>query len=323
MQPFNYLIADTLDAALAEYAENRPALKAGGIDLVDRMKERLATPAVVLSLGEVEALRYIEPEGEGVRLGCLTTLADIGRSELLNSRYAALAESAGHAATPQVRERATLGGNLCQRPRCWYFRAIHFHCLKKGGATCFAVEGENQYHAVLGGGPCHIVHPSNCAPPLVAMEALFVVRRAGAEERVIPAREFFVLPSSALDRENVLAPGEILTEVRIPRAPDQSATIELREKQSFDWPLAMASVARVEGRRWNVCLGAVAPVPWVSEEAAEVLGSADITPELAARAGEAAAQAAQPMSDNGYKTQLIKVAVKRALLKAAGQEVPA
>jgi xanthine dehydrogenase YagS FAD-binding subunit len=324
---FDYLVADQLDVALAEYAGGQVTLKAGGIDLLDLMKERIATPQTVLSIDGLAELRYIREEADGVHVGSLSTLADLGRSELLAAKYAALHHSAAHAATPQIRERATVGGNLCQRPRCWYFRNEEFDCLKKGGATCFAVEGENRYHAIFGGGPCHIVHPSNVAPALVALDALIVVRSAEGEPQRIKTADFFALPNTSLSAENVLKPGQVVSEIILPTAPSQSATIELREKQSFDWPLAIACVARgpaAAGGRgaWRVCLGAVAPIPWLSQPAMDVLGDKEMTPELAAAAGEAAATGAQPMSENSYKLQLVKVATKRALLAATGLEVP-
>jgi len=321
LNSFDYLVAEQFEGALAEYGEGKAVLKAGGIDLLDLMKEGVERPETVLSLHRLKELRYIREESDGLHIGCLTTLADIGRHELLKSKYAVLYHAAAEAATPQIRETATLGGNLCQRPRCWYFRQREFHCLKKGGPTCFAVEGENRYHAIFGGGPSYIVHPSNVAPALVALDGVFILRSAAGEPRTINAAEFFVLPEHSLMRENVLKPGEILTEVIVPKAPSQSATIELREKQSFDWPITMACVARLASG-WRVCLGAVAPIPWLSEPAMTLLGNKNITPELAAAAGEAAAEGAEPMTDNEYKVQLVKVAVKRALLTAAGLEVP-
>jgi xanthine dehydrogenase YagS FAD-binding subunit len=275
----------------------------------------------VLSIHALEDYRYVREENDGVHIGALTTLADVGRNELLKKKYAVFHHAAAEAATPQVRERATVGGNLCQRPRCWYYRQREFHCLKKGGHTCFAVEGENQYHAIFGGGPSYIVHPSNVAPALVALDGVIVVESADGEPQRIKAADFFVLPDVSLKTENVLKPGQVITEIVRPKEPSQSATIELREKQSFDWPLVMACVARLDGN-WRVCLGAVAPIPWLSEPAMEVLGDKDITPELAAKAGEAAVADAEPMTDNEYKVQLTKVAIKRALLTAAGLEVP-
>ena len=321
MNTFDYLVANDLNSALAEYSDNQATLMAGGIDLLDMIKEGLNSPATLLSIDRLDELRYIRKEADGVHIGSLTTLANIGRSNLLESDYSVLHTAAAHAATPQVRERATVGGNLCQRPHCWFFRSRELHCLKKGGATCFAVEGENRYHAIFGGGPCYIVHPSNVAPAILALDGLVTIRSAEDQHRQLKATEFFVLPENSLYAENVLEQGQIVTEVVLPETPTLSATIELREKQSFDWPILLASVACVKGR-WRVCLGAVAPIPWLSLSAMDVLGSKDITVELATAAGEAAAEEANPLEENEYKVQLVKVAVKRALLTAAGLEVP-
>jgi xanthine dehydrogenase YagS FAD-binding subunit len=323
MNNFEYLVAPDTKTAIAAIADKRITLKAGGIDLLDRMKERIDEPGIVLSIDRIESLKFIKEEAGGLRIGALTTLADLSRSDVIKRSYTALWDAAAHAATPQIRERATVGGNLAQRPRCWYFRNHEFHCLKKGGATCFAVEGENRYHAIFGGGPCHIVHPSNIAPALVALGAQITVE-GKSSKRQVDAEGFFILPQTNVYAENVLRPGEMITDVLIPIRPNMSATIELREKQSFDWPIAIASVAQVfdEKRitKWNVCLGAVAPTPWRSRSAIASLQNSDITLEIATRAGEAAIEEAKPMRDNAYKIQLVKVAVKRALLKAAGIE---
>jgi xanthine dehydrogenase YagS FAD-binding subunit len=321
LKSFDYLVAEQFDAAAAEYGAGNAALMGAGIDLLDLMKEGVESPSTIVSIGRLDGLRYIREEKDGVHIGCLTTLADIARNDLLKTKYAVLHHAAAEAATPQIRERATVGGNLCQRPRCWYFRNKEFNCLKKGGDTCFAVEGENRYHSIFGGGPSYIVHPSNVAPALVALDGTIVVRSADGKSQQVNAADFFVLPDKSLKSENILKPGQIISEVIVPKAPTQSSTIELREKQSFDWPVAMACVARLDGG-WRVCLGAVAPIPWLSEPAMDILGNKDITPELAAAAGDAAVKNASPMSDNEYKVQLAKVATKRALLMAAGLEVP-
>lgn len=323
MNNFEYLVAPDTKAALSVLGDKRIALKAGGIDLLDRMKERIDEPPVVLSIDKIESLKYIKEDNQGVRIGALTTLADLARSDYIKREYTALWDAAAHAATPQIRERATVGGNLAQRPRCWYFRNHEFHCLKKGGATCFAVEGENRYHAIFGGGPCHIVHPSNLAPALIALEAQIVIE-GKTSKRQMDAEGFFVTPQTNVYAENVLKPDEIITEIHIPQRPLMSATVELREKQSFDWPVAIASVARIRDAekiaRWGVCLGAVAPVPWKSRAAIASLQNSDVTLDVATRAGEAATEEAKPMRDNAYKIQMVRVAVKRALLKAAGME---
>ncbi len=325
MKAFDYLVAENLEAAAGAYAGADPngngngkvALKAGGIDLLDLMKQRIETPQAILSIDRLDDLRYIRQEDDGVHIGALTTLAQMGASDLLAQRYAALHQAAADTATPQVRQRATIAGNLCQRPRCWYYRNPEFDCLKNGGDRCFVRDGENEHHAVFGGGPCHILHPSNVAPALVALNAVLVVHAAEAEPQRIDAAEFFVLPRQSMFAENVLEPGQIITEIILPAEPRHSATVEVREKQSFDWPLCTASVARLGGG-WRICLGAVAPIPWLSEPAMRVVADRDITAELAAEAGEAAAQGATPLSDNGYKVDLIKVVTRRALMAAAG-----
>jgi xanthine dehydrogenase YagS FAD-binding subunit len=321
LNSFNYLIAEEFDAALDEYSGGKATLKASGIDLLDLIKEGIETPETVLSIDGLNDFRFIRKDDEGLHIGCLTTLADIARNDLLKSKYPVLYHAAAEAATPQIRERATVGGNICQRPRCWYFRNREFHCLKKGGSTCFAVNGENRYNAIFGGGPSYIVHPSNVAPALVALGGTIVVQSADSKPQQIKAAEFFLLPEQSLKTENVLKPGEVITEVILPREPSQSATIELREKQSFDWPVAMACVARFD-EGWRVCLGAVAPIPWLSKPAMDLLANKDMTPELASAAGDAAVKDAEPMTENDYKVQLANVATRRALMMAAGLEVP-
>jgi xanthine dehydrogenase YagS FAD-binding subunit len=318
---FEYLVAERFDAALAEYGEGKAVLKASGIDLLDLIKEGVVAPETVLSIGGLDDFRYIREEKDGVHIGCLSTLADIARNDVLKTKYAVLHQAAAEAATPQIRERASVGGNICQRPRCWYYRQREFHCLKKGGATCFAVDGENRYNAIFGGGPSYIVHPSNIAPALVALDATIAIQSAASKPQSVKAAEFFLLPEQSLKAENILKTGEVITEVVLPKKPSQSATVELREKQSFDWPVAMACVARLD-EGWRVCLGAVAPIPWLSKPAMDVLGNKDITAELAAEAAEAAVKDAEPMTDNEFKVQLAKIATQRALLMAAGLEAP-
>jgi xanthine dehydrogenase YagS FAD-binding subunit len=238
------------------------------------------------------------------------------------AQYAAIAEAASEAGTPQIRNLGTVGGNLLQRPRCWYFRNEEFPCLKKGGARCYSVDGENQFHAILGGGPCHIVHPSSLAVPMVAFGA--TLRIAGPRgERIVPAEEFFELPERNLYGETALRPDELLTHVMLPPARAmKSATYEVRFKSSHDWPIAFASVAlALQGTTVTdarVVLGAVAPIPWRSPEAEAVLEGQAVTDAIALKAAEAALATATPMTQNAYKVQVARTAVKRAILHAAG-----
>jgi len=322
MKAFDYAIAENESGALAA-VDKGYKIKAGGIDILDMLKERTADADKFdqfVSIHTLKDLSGIRMDGDAIVIGPLTTLHQMGADPILKKSFPALAIAAEDAATPQIRAVATAGGNLCQRPRCWYFRSRDFNCLKKGGGTCYAVDGENQYHALFGGGPCHIVHPSNIAPPLVAAGAELKVLNK-KETRTIKAADFFVLPANSLYKENVLEDGDLIVEIRIPKAPEKSAYVELREKQSFDWPLA-ACAAVFAGGKWNVVLGGVAPVPWRAAKAEEVLGkSATVDAGLAERAADAALDKAEPMSQNAWRKSLARAVVRRALLLADGKEI--
>ena len=319
MKPIDHAFAKT-EAAALRAASHGWTIKAGGIDLLDRLKERDTEQTRLVSILRLEGMRGIEEHAGGLRIGPLATLRDVADSALARRLFPALAQSAGEAATPQIRAVATMGGNLCQRPRCWYFRSKDFPCTKKGGSTCYAVDGENAFHALFGGGPCHIVHPSNVAPPLMAAGARFVVKGASGE-RTIDAEDFFVLPRQSVYAENVLSEGEMIARIDVPEPPSRSAWVQLKQRQSFDWPLAACAAART-AQGWRVVLGAVAPVPWIPAKANALLANAaEITPQLAEQAAEAALDGAVPMSQNAWRLALVRAAVRRALLLADGKDI--
>lgn len=329
MKSFEYIDIHSVQEAIQalplnasmEEPRRKVMLKAGGIDLLDQMKERLIEPQRLINLkGAQESMRFILGEERVIRIGAMTTLAEVAASPLVREFYPALTAAAASAATPQIRNVATIGGNLCQRPHCWYFRNKEFDCLKKGGGVCFAQEGDNQYHAVFGQGPSYFVHPSSVATPLVAAEAEFVVRGPDGD-RTIVAENFFVAPDISPMRENVLQAADVLIEIRIPAWIKHSAHYEVRERQSHDWPLVAASVAfGAEG--WKVILGAVAPIPWRARKSEQVLGARAVSPALAYEAASVAIDGANPLHHNHYKLDLIRVCVQRALLMAAGMEAP-
>jgi xanthine dehydrogenase YagS FAD-binding subunit len=258
---------------------------------------------------------------EGLRLGPLVTLARLADDRDVKARYRALAEAAGHAATPQIRNMATVGGNLLQRPRCWYFRSSSFECKKKGGTRCFAHDGENSFHAVFGNELCAIVHPSSLAVALVALGArLRLVGPRGAREA--PLESFFVAPETDVRREHALGAGEVITEVVVPapRGGARSAYAKQGQKESFDWPLAEVAVQlELDGgvcRKASVVLGAAAPVPWRARAAEAALVGRPVDEAAAAAAAKAAVSGARPLSQNAYKVALLEVVTRRTLLAA-------
>jgi xanthine dehydrogenase YagS FAD-binding subunit len=329
MRAFEYVKPMTVAEAVRELGRSWADAKilAGGIDLLGELKEGIIAPQRIVNIKGISGLRYIRfSEKEGLRLGALVTLEEIETHQVIRQRYTALAEAAHSVGTPQIRNVGTIGGNLCQRPRCWYYRDEHTKCLKKGGPICFAYNGENKYHAILGGGPCYIVHPSDCAPALIAFRAsVTVVSPRG--QRTVPLEEFFVLPSRRLDHETILEPDEIVTEIQVPApAPNTRSTyLKFKERDSHDFAIVGAAVVmRLKGKVCEdvrIVLSGVAPIPWRSPEAEAVLKGKAITPELAEQAGKAAVAKAQPLSQNAYKVPLTQAIVKQAILRVAGLSV--
>jgi len=324
MRPFEYASPKTPAQAvsLLGTAWGNSEVLAGGTDLLALMKDDVVHPRRVVNIKEIKELDGITSDAQGLRVGALATLNDLALNVNVVKDYPALHSALFEAASPQIRHVATIGGNLCQRPRCWYFRN-GFGLLPKGtGAKDAVAEGENKFHAILGNdGPAKFVSPSTIAPVLIAYGAK--VRLMGPKgKRELPLEKFFVIPKAEGQREHDLKPNEIVTEILIPAAGEtRVAHYEIRQKALFDWPLAVAGVAlKMDGstvKSARVVMGYVAPVPWLSAEAAQALTGKSVSEETAAAAGEAAVQGAKPLSQNGYKVQLARVAVKRAILKAA------
>jgi xanthine dehydrogenase YagS FAD-binding subunit len=317
-------VAHAVTIVKQAHADSRSvAIAGGGSDLLGMMKERLVTPDVLVSLKSIKGLDQVKASpGGGLALGGLTTLDALARVPAVRDRYAVLAEAAESVATPQIRNAATIAGNVCQRPWCWYYRN-GFKCLKNGGTTCYSVAGENEFHAIFGGGPSYIVHPSDTAVALVALDAAFHL--AGpAGDRVVPARGFFTLPTTDASRENVLRDGEILTSITLPpaRAGVRGTYHKVMDREA--WTHAVVSAAIVLEMDKDVCrtarvvLGGVAPIPWRLPEVEKLLIGQRVTPELAATAGEAAVAGARPLAKNGYKVPMVRAMVARTVLSVAG-----
>jgi xanthine dehydrogenase YagS FAD-binding subunit len=326
MEPFAFARPSSKNDALGMLGPSfdNSAVLAGGTDLISQMKDHVTTPQRVISIRGVNVWSGISQASGGIRIGALVTLQELLDSPALKA-IPSLTTAAGEIASPQIRGMATVAGDLCQRPRCWYFRNGFGLLAKDKNGNSLVPNGENKYHAILGNdGPAYFVAPSSLALPLIALDAKVKVATRGGE-RDIPVRELYAIPKSDDEREITLKPDEVVTEILIPDSYKgmRNATYEVREKSALDWPLALASVAlkmsgsRVESAK--IVLGQVAPVPWVCEGAAKSLEGKSITAETAAAAGEAAVAGAKPLSQNGYKVQLARVCVKRALLEAAKQ----
>ncbi len=316
--PFAYTRATTVREAVAALAAPGARALAGGTDLLGCARDRVFDVSAVVSLARVDALRGIAATADGgLRIGATTTIDAIARHPLVAARYRALAEAAAAVASPQLRHQGTLGGNLCQRPRCWYFRG-GYDCARKGGDTCYAVDGDNRYHCLFGGGVCVIVHPSDTATALTALGATVAI--AGPTgERAVPIDEFFVLPETDVTREHVLGPGEIVTEVRLPALPEGtlSACRKVRARGAWDFALAsLAATVRLEKDRVRdarLVLGAAAPIPWRARDAEQAIAGQRLDAKTIQRAAAAAVRGAAPLAHNGYKVAMFRGLVEEVL----------
>jgi len=322
MRQFNHINA----ASLAEAAE---ALKtadnvaiAGGGDLIGALKDDIFPeyPKTVVNLKSIPGLSYIKLEDGVIKIGALTTLADIARSDIINEHMKALAEAAGKASAPALRETTTIGGNICQLPRCWYFRKLgnRFYCARKGGDRCFALSGDNRYHSVFGGAAfepregtkrvCVAVNQADSVPVLIAAGAKFITT-----ERTIDAADFFAVGTLST---TVLNKGEILTGIEIPVSVTAKNCTYKRFtfRKSIDFPILGIAISSDAEKNYSIVVGGAAPVPYEAAGAEALLKGKDITPELAEEAGVKAVDGARPYEANAYKVHLIKTLIKRELI---------
>ncbi|MBI4559058.1 MAG: FAD binding domain-containing protein [Candidatus Hydrogenedentes bacterium] len=325
MNSFEYANPNTVEEAVALLASewDETEVLAGGTDLVTSMKQWVAAPKRVVSLKNIKDLQGIEADEKQVRIGAMATLAELIENEHIQKHYPALITAARGVGSSQIINQGTVGGDLCQRPRCWYYRA-GLGLLAQQNGKSLVKDGDNRYHAIFGNdGPAYFVNPSSLAPALIALGATITVQGPQGKSREIKAGEFFQTPKSESEREYGLQPNEILTHVTVPISNLKNATYEVRERQGLDWPLVAAAVAfNLDGETASdvrVVLGHVAPVPWDVPSAAKALDGKNVTEESAAECGETAATGAKPLSQNGYKAQLVRVAVKRAVLAATGK----
>ena len=331
MKAFEWANPATIDEAVkllndetAMDIDEAPRPIAGGQDLLTTMKEYSSQPSRVVNLKSIRGLNKLSLDAKGLTIGALITLTELEEHQPTRKNIPGLVEAAHSVATPQIRNLGTVAGNLCQRPRCWYFRLEEVTCLKKGGDTCYSFTGENKYNAILGGGPSYIVHPSDLAPMLVALGAQLNVTGPQGK-RVIPLDKFFTLPSEGnLRRENVLKNDEIITEIFVPASPltARSTYLKFKERDSLDFAMSAVAVAlQMSGKTVKdvrIVLGGVAPIPWRVPDAEKFVIGKELTNDVLQEAGKIALARAEPLQNNAYKIPLTQTLVRRALAKAAG-----
>jgi len=329
MRAFEYASPTTKEQAVGLLGASwgQAEVLAGGTDLLALMKDDVVHPKRLVNIKQIKEMSGVKATSRGLHIGSLTTLGELADNVNVIKDYPALAEALNEAASPQIRNMATLGGNLCQRPRCWYFRGGFGLLPKNESGRDLVAEGENRYHAILGNdGPAKFVSSSSIVPVLMAYGATIqLVGPHGIRELAL--EHFYVIPKTKTEREHDLRPNEMLAEVTLPPTHElKVAHYEIRQKQAFDWPLAVAAVglamkgSALFGSR--LVLGCVAPIPWRSGDGEVALNNAarihgGVSEEVAKAAAEGALQSAKPLTHNAYKIQLAKVAVKRAILKAA------
>jgi xanthine dehydrogenase YagS FAD-binding subunit len=319
---FDYARPKSLTEAFKHLSSEGAKVQAGGTDLLGCLRDRVLEASRLVSLNNIKELRGIAETGNGLRIGALTTITEIATSSVLQQRYPVLAQAAVEVASPQLRNQGTIGGNLCQKPRCWYYRG-EFHCLRKGGQTCFAVTGENEYHCILGGDGCYIVHPSDMAPALIALDAKVRIARSSGT-RTISLEEFFVSPGKDPKKETIVESGEIITEILLPAPPKgmHSSYRKVRARRSWDFALASVALALTLSDKQvasaRIVLGGAAPVPWRCKEAEAVIIGKQLDAATIAKAAEAAMSKAQPLDQNKYKLPLFRGVIEEQLQAMAG-----
>ena len=325
MPNFSYVRPKSLKEAIQHLSSKGARIHAGGTDLLGCLHDDVFQAKKVVSLSHLDDLRGVrQTKDGGLRIGALTPLVEVVNSEPIKKNYPALAQAASEVASPQLRNQGTLGGNICQKPRCWYYRG-EFHCLRKGGSRCFAENGENHYHCIFGSGHvCYIVHPSDTAPALMALEAS--VRIAGPKgTKLVTLEKFFVLPITDVERETLLEPNEIVTEILLPPPAKnilRSGYRKVRARNSWDFALAGVAFAlqfradRIE--KASVVLSGAAPIPWRSKQVEEAIVGRRLNAATVERASEAVVRNAEPLNHNGYKIPLFQGLIEEELMKIAG-----
>jgi xanthine dehydrogenase YagS FAD-binding subunit len=319
MPNFTYIKAKSLKEAFAHLSSKGAKVHAGGTDLLGCLGDDIFDADKLVSISQLKALSGISRTRDGgLRIGALTTITEVANNKIIKERYSAVAQAASEVGSPQLRNQGTIGGNICQKPRCWYYRG-EFHCLRKGGDRCYAYNGENQFHCIFGGNLCYIVHPSDTAAGLIALEAMVRIAGSGGT-RMVPLGKFHVPPGENVQKETILKPDEIVTEILLPPPANglRSSYRKVRARRSWDFALAGVALAlQFDGDevvKARVVLSGAAPVPWRSKEVEEVITGKPLHIETIARAAEVAVKNAKPLKQNGYKIPLFRGMIEEELL---------
>ena len=322
MKEFKIAQPLSLDQVTSLLSQKRPgyALMAGGTDLLDWIKSEIIAPEVVIDLRSVPDLSGIKTDKTHVSIGAMTKVADLAEDQIIKENYPGLVEAALSLASPQLRNVGSVGGNLCQRPRCWYFRDPDTICLKKGGSSCYTPRGRNKYHAIFGGGVCYIVHPSDLAPALISLDADVAISGPPGEKNIVKLEDFFILPQKNVRKENILDPDQIVTEIRIPLPKNGAKSTYHKFKERGTWDFAVVSTA-VSGMVANgvfsdlrIVCGGVAPIPWRLKKAEDFIRGKKIDEAVVRQGAERALADADPLEENAYKMDVLESVLETAVL---------
>lgn len=319
MDNFKIAQPQTVEQITSMSSQNNTYLMAGGTDLLDELKNEIIGPEVIIDLNTIPDLAYIKNTDEGTRIGALTKVAELAENPHVTQTYPVLHEAALSLATPQLRNVGTVGGNICQRPRCWYYRDPNVKCRKKGGSRCYASKGKNRYHCIFGGGICYIVYPSDLAPALISLDAEVTISTKSGD-KTIPLNEFYALPKANVRKENILNPNELVKEIQVPAPKKGAKSTYFKLKERRTWDFALVSVA-VNGIISNgafkdirIVMGGVAPIPWRLDKAEKHILGKTATEKVVRDAVKTAMADAQPLDENAYKKDLAEVLVANTIM---------
>lgn len=325
MKEFKIAQPQTLNQATSLFSEKRDRyyLMAGGTDLLDEIKNKIIDPEVVVDLKSIPGLSSIKTDKKYVSIGAMTSVADLAENPIIKENFPGLVEAALSLASPQLRNVGTVGGNLCQRPRCWYYRDPDTSCRKKGGNRCFAQRGRNRYHAIFGGGICYIVHPSDLAPALISLDAEITIIGPTGKKNILKLEDFFALPQKNIRRENILEDGQVLSEIRIPLPKNgtKSAYFKFKERGTWDFAVVSAAISGIVSggvfRDIKIVCGGVAPIPWRLKKAEDFIRGKKPTEEIIRQGTREALKDAKPLEENTYKMDLLEVVLYTVILATA------